>query len=83
MRTSGAGFLDRPLFSCTLALFMHSWTLVPVIVAAVAAGACGGGGEEARETDAPEPVQQVQGEPAWFAEQAAAAGLDFVHFNGM
>ena len=49
-----------------------------VLVAALWAAACGGGAPSTTT-----PASQSPTPDAWFSEGAAAAGIDFVHFNGM
>src|SRR5262245_9086408 len=48
-----------------------------VLVAALCAASCGGGSSSTSTSAPAKPVTP------WFDERAAAAGIDFVHFNGM
>jgi hypothetical protein len=49
-----------------------------VVVAALCAASCGDGSTASSSTSAP-----AKPSAPWFEERASAAGIDFVHFNGM
>jgi hypothetical protein len=54
---------------------------VALLGACVWLAACGSDGSGSRT--GPPARNDRAGEPAWFTDAAASAGLDFVHFNGM
>ena len=51
--------------------------LVLAVAASLCLAACGG------STPSPPQTSQQPGNEDWFVERASAAGIDFVHFNGM
>ena len=65
---------SRVPFSSTLPLMLRRSTLV--LLVALCAASCRG--SEPSSTSAP-----AKPEKPWFEERASAAGIDFVHFNGM
>ena len=69
------GSVTRVLFRPTRPTRLTSLTVNAVLLVAFTALGCGG-------TSAPAPKPAPPAEE-WFTERAAAAGIDFTHFNGM
>jgi len=74
-KTEGGPF-EGPPFSCTLLQMLIRLALV--VLAAVTMVSCGGSKAPATTT-----TTSTAQDESYFVEQAAAAGIDFVHFNGM
>ena len=63
---------------------MHPTDRLPAICLLLAAAAAGCGPATTRQpTPDGQPIATAEPDVEWFVDRAAAAGLDFVHFNGM